>query len=212
MVSLTDRGLYCEAGDFYIDPWEPVDRAVVTHAHGDHLCAGSRVYVTAAAGVALVRARLGEDVLLEPVPYGEPIARDGVRVSLHPAGHILGSAQIRIEHGGEVWVVSGDYKLEPDATCAPFEPLPCHTFVTECTFGLPVFRWRAEAEVFAEINAWWRANREAGKASVLFAYALGKAQRVLAGVDASLGPIHTHGAVERYAAIYRESGVALPAT
>ena len=122
----------------------------------------------------------------------------GVRVSLHPAGHILGSAQVRIEHGGEVWVVSGDYKLAPDPTCAPFEPVRCHTFVTESTFGLPIFRWPPKAEVLAEINAWWRANQQAGKASVLFAYPLGKAQRVLAGVDASIGPIHAHGAVERF--------------
>jgi putative mRNA 3-end processing factor len=212
MVSLTDRGLYCEAGDFYIDPWDAVDRAVITHAHADHLCAGSHVYVTAAAGVPLVRARLGDDASIEPATYGETIVRDGVRVSLHPAGHILGSAQVRIERSGEVWVVSGDYKLEPDPTCALFETLRCDTFVTECTFGLPVFRWRPQAEVFDEINAWWRANRDAGKASVLFAYALGKAQRVLAGIDAAIGPIHTHGAVERYTAIYRNAGVALPAT
>jgi putative mRNA 3-end processing factor len=159
-----------------------------------------------------VRERLGPDAAIEPVGYGETIVRHGVRVSLHPAGHILGSAQVRIEREGEVWVISGDYKLEPDPTCAPFEPIRCHTFVTECTFGLPVFRWRPQAEVFAAINGWWRANREAGKTSVLFAYPLGKAQRVLAGVDASIGPIHAHGAVERCSAIYREAGVNLPAS
>jgi len=212
VVSLTDRGLYCAAGDFYIDPWEAVDRAVITHPHADHLRPGSRVYVTSAAAAPLVRARVGDDAAIEAMEYGQPITRDGVRVSLGPAGHILGSAHVRIARAGEVWVVSGDYKLEPDPTCAPFEPLPCHTFVTECTFGLPVFRWRPQAEVLAEINAWWRANQEAGKASLLFAYPLGKAQRVLAGVDASIGPIHTHGSVERYTAIYRQAGVALHAT
>src|SRR6516164_7275182 len=160
ILTLTDQGLYCSAGDFHIDPWQPVQRAVITHAHADHLCPGSSTYVTAREGAALVRARVGDEAIVEAVPYGETIARDGVRISLHPAGHILGSAQVRIERGGEVWVVSGDYKLEPDQTCAPFESLRCHTFVTECTFGLPVFRWLPEAEVFAEINSWWRGNRE----------------------------------------------------
>jgi len=212
MVSLTERGLYCTAGDFYIDPWEPVERAVITHAHSDHLHAGSRLYITSAAGAPVVRTRIGAEASIESVSFGEPFTRDGVRVSLHPAGHILGSGQVRIERGGEVWVVSGDYKLDPDATCAPFESVRCHTFVTECTFGLPVFRWRPQAEVFTQINAWWRANREAGKASVLFSYPLGKAQRILAGVDASMGPIHAHGSVERYTAIYREAGVPMAAT
>jgi putative mRNA 3-end processing factor len=212
LLSLTDRGLYCGAGDFYIDPWEPVERAVITHAHSDHLRPGSRVYVTARTGAAIVRARLGGEGSVEPVEYGESVARDGVRVTLHPAGHILGSAQVRIEHAGEVWVVSGDYKLDPDPTCASFTSLLCHVFVTECTFGLPVYRWRPQAETIGEIEAWWGANQAAGKASVLFAYALGKAQRVLAGLDASIGPIYTHGAVERYCRIYRESGVELPPT
>jgi putative mRNA 3-end processing factor len=138
------------------------------------------------------------------------LTRDGVDVSLHPSGHILGSAQVRIESAGEVWVISGDYKLEPDSTCVAFEPLRCHTFLTESTFGLPVFRWRPQAEVLAEMNAWWRANQQAGKASVLFAYPLGKAQRVLAGIDATIGPIYSHGSVERFTSIYRESGMTLP--
>lgn len=212
MVSLTDRGLYCAAGDFYIDPWEPVDRAVITHAHADHLHAGSRVYVTAAPGAPLVRARLGDEAAIESVPYGEAFTRDGVRVSLHPAGHILGSAQVRIERNGEVWVVSGDYKLDADPTCAPFESLRCHTFITECTFGLPVFRWRPQSEAFAQIDAWWRGNREAGRSSVLFAYPLGKAQRVLSMLDPSIGPICAHGAVEKYSAIYRAQGIAIPSS
>jgi putative mRNA 3-end processing factor len=135
-----------------------------------------------------------------------------VQVSLHPAGHILGSAQVRIEHRGEVWVISGDYKLGADATCAPFEPVRCHTFVTESTFGLPIYRWRPQADLFDEINRWWRSNQLASKASMLFAYALGKAQRLLAGVDPTIGPIFTHGAVERLNHDYRASGVALPTT
>jgi putative mRNA 3-end processing factor len=191
-----------------------VDRAVITHAH--HAFPGSRAYLAARPGEALLRARVGADASIQPLDYAESVHLNGVRVSLHPAGHILGSAQVRIESGGEVWVVSGDYKLEPDPTCAAFEPVACDTFVTESTFGLPIYRWPPEAAVFAEIRAWWAANREAGKASVLFAYSLGKAQRVLAGLGACLdpadGPIYTHGAVEKFCRLYREAGVALAPT
>jgi len=209
VLRITENGLYCPSGDFHIDPWGPVDRAVITHAHSDHAQPGSKRYLTAQPGQQLLRARLGEDAAIEPVPYGEPVWLEGVRVSLHPAGHVLGSAQVRVEHRGEVWVVSGDYKVEPDATCAAFEPLRCHTFVTESTFGLPIYRWRPQAEIFAQIDAWWKSNQEKGKASLLFAYALGKAQRLLSGIDASIGPIFTHGAVQKLADIYRREGIAL---
>jgi putative mRNA 3-end processing factor len=212
LLRLTDRGLYCEAGDFFVDPWSAVDRAVVTHAHGDHVAWGCRAYLTSALGEGILRLRLHEGAHVRSVAYGASVDVGGVRVSLHPAGHILGSSQVRIEHAGEVWVVSGDYKTDPDPTCTPFEPLRCHTFVTESTFGLPIYRWPAQADVFADVNAWWRSNQEAGRASLLFGYALGKAQRLLAGLDPSLGPILTHGAVEKLNAAYREAGVALPAT
>jgi putative mRNA 3-end processing factor len=208
----TDHGLYCEAGGFHVDPWLPVDRALITHAHGDHARWGSRSYLAARAGERVLRTRLGPDANISTVEYGEPIAINGVRVSFHPAGHILGSAQIRVEHRGEVWVASGDYKTEPDPTCTPFEPVRCHTFITESTFGLPIYRWTPQAEAFHEIRTWWRANREAGRASIIFAYALGKAQRVLAGLVDADGPIYTHGAVERLNQDYRASGIALPPT
>ena len=210
MLQATEAGIYCSAGGFHIDPWTPVDRAVITHAHSDHAHPGSARYLTTRAGERLLRARLGDDAAIEAIDYGEPITLGAVRVSLHPAGHVLGSAQVRLEHRGEVWVVSGDYKADPDPTCEPFEPIRCHTFVTESTFGLPIFRWRPQIEVFGEINAWWKLNREKGRASLLFAYPLGKAQRVLAGVDASQGPIYTHGTVERVTSIYRQQGIALP--
>ncbi|MFO0957000.1 MAG: ligase-associated DNA damage response exonuclease [Isosphaeraceae bacterium] len=155
---------------------------------------------------------MGQQAVIDAVPYGSAVDLNGVRVSLHPAGHILGSSQVRVEHRGRVMVVSGDYKEEPDATCAAFEPVRCHTFLTESTFGLPIYRWPSQAAVFDEINAWWRSNREAGKASLLFGYALGKAQRLLAGLDPSIGPIYTHGAVEPLNRAYRESGIALPDT
>ena len=212
LLERNPNGLFCAAGDFYVDPWNPVDRAVITHAHSDHLAAGSRIYMCARPCQALLRARLGAETVVDSVEYGETIERNGVRISFHPAGHIFGSAQVRIEYRGETCVVSGDYKLAPDPTCTPFETVRCHTFVTESTFGLPIFRWPEPGEVLSEINDWWRGNQEAGKASVLFAYPLGKAQRVLAGIDFAIGPIYTHGAVEQFNRIYRESGMALPAT
>ena len=211
LVVARPEGLYCPPGDFYIDPWRPVSHALITHAHGDHLHAGHAHYLTAEPGRHVVRARLG-DVALDTLPYGERLVHRGVTVSFHPAGHVLGSAQVRLAHGGRTWVVSGDYKTGPDATCPPFEPVPCDTFITESTFGLPVFRWAPQAQLFDEINAWWRANASAGRASVLYAYAFGKAQRVLAGVDTSIGPIVTHGAITTLNDAYRSSGVPLPPT
>jgi putative mRNA 3-end processing factor len=210
LLDARPEGLYCAAGDFYVDPWAPVGRAVVTHAHADHACPGSREYLTAADGGALLRERVGSDPTIQTAAYGERLSIGDTVVSLHPAGHILGSAQVRIESRGEVWVISGDYKLAPDRTCAPFEPVRCHTFVTESTFGLPVFRWAPEADAMAEIHEWWGANREASKVSVLYAYPLGKAQRVLAALDTTAGRYWAHDSVERYSRIYREQGVALP--
>jgi putative mRNA 3-end processing factor len=212
MLHLTERGLYCAAGDFYVDPWEPVDRAVITHAHADHAHRGSGHYLTARAGETVLRLRMGPEASIQTVAYGESIALNRVHVSLHPAGHIQGSAQVRIECDGEVWVVSGDYKLAADPTCTLFEPIRCHTFVTESTFGLPIYRWPDPVEVLGEIRSWWRANQEAGKTSVIFAYALGKAQRVLAGLEVDGVPVFTHGAVEKVNEAYRAAGVALPAT
>jgi putative mRNA 3-end processing factor len=212
LLTLTDRGLYCKAGDFYVDPWEPVDRAIITHAHGDHATWGSRAYLTSSPGVGVLRARLEPGARIRGIPYRDRLTLNGVTVSLHPAGHVLGSSQVRIEHRGEVWVVSGDYKTVPDPTCTPFEPVRCHTFVTESTFGLPIYRWPSHTEVLGYINDWWRANAAAGKTSLLFGYTLGKAQRLVAGLDPSIGPILTHGAVERITAAYREAGVRLPST
>lgn len=200
-------------GDFYVDPWAPVPRAVVTHAHGDHLTWGCDAYLVSETGGGVSRERLGAWARgLETIAYGVRRTINGVQVSLHPAGHILGSAQVRIEYAGEVWVVSGDYKTDPDPTCTPWEPVRCHTFITESTFGLPIYRWPAPHVIAAEINAWWAANAAAGRTSVLCGYALGKAQRLLALLDPSIGPIITHGAVERMTALYREAGVALPPT
>jgi putative mRNA 3-end processing factor len=205
------EGLYCEAGDFYIDPWRPVGKAVITHAHADHARTGSSRYIASSAGEGVLRSRLGS-IDLHALPYGERLRVNDVDISLHPAGHVLGSAQVRIEYKGEVWVVSGDYKIEPDVTCAAFEPVKCHTFITESTFGLPVYSWVPAAELFTDINQWWASNAASNRASVLFCYSFGKAQRLLAGVDSSIGPIVTHGAVEPLNRAYRDAGVALPET
>lgn len=211
LVELTERGLYCRAGDFYIDPWQPVDRAVVTHAHSDHAIGECAHYLTAAPGRDLLAMRVGDGAAIQPLAYGEAIVHHGVGVSLHPAGHILGSAQVRLEHHGEVWVVSGDYKLSLDPTCAAFEAVRCHCFISESTFGLPIFRWAPPAATMHDVAAWWRANQQSGRTSLLLCYALGKAQRLLAGLDPEIGPIYVHGAVERCNAVYRAGGVRLPA-
>jgi putative mRNA 3-end processing factor len=219
LVVARPEGLYCPAGDFYIDPWRPVDRAVITHAHADHARRGHARYLAASPSEGVLRARLGA-IELQTLDYGEAVDHFGVRVSLHPAGHVLGSAQVRLEHAGRVWVASGDYYVagaehdvsEDNPSCAPFEPVRCDCFITESTFGLPIYRWRPQREVFGAIDDWWRTNAEAGRASLLLAYSFGKAQRVLAGVDAGIGPILVHGAVEPLNQAYRAAGVALPAT
>jgi putative mRNA 3-end processing factor len=211
MVVVRKEGLYCVPGGFYIDPWRPVERAVITHAHGDHARYGHGRYLTAAAGVHVLRSRLG-DISVDGLAYGDTVVHNGVTVSLHPAGHVLGSAQVRMEYQGEVWVASGDYKIEPDKTCAPFEPVRCHTFITESTFGLPIYRWEPEQAIFDDMNRWWRKNAAEGRCSVVFGYSFGKAQRILSGLDPSIGPIVCHGAVEPLNRVYREGGIMLPPT
>jgi putative mRNA 3-end processing factor len=211
MVVVRKEGLYCVPGGFYIDPWRPVERAVITHAHGDHARYGHGNYLTAASGVHVLRSRLG-DIKVDGLEYGATVVHNGVTISLHPAGHVLGSSQVRMEYQGEVWVASGDYKIEPDKTCAPFEPVRCDTFITESTFGLPIYRWEPEQAIFDDINRWWKKNADEGRTSVIFGYSFGKAQRILSGLDPSIGPIVCHGAVEPLNRVYREGGVMLPPT
>ena len=215
LIVLRPQGLYCPSGDFYIDPWRPVDRAVVTHAHADHARRGHASYLCAERGVQVLRARLG-DIAVQGLPYGQALRIGEANVSLHPAGHVLGSAQVRVAHAGRVWVASGDYFCSGAGDANPsveaFEPVRCDCFITESTFGLPIYRWRPPGEVCAEIDRWWAGNAAEGRASLLLAYSFGKAQRLLAGVDASIGPIVVHGAVESVNQAYRASGVALPPT
>ncbi len=212
LLQETPAGLYCSAGDFYIDPWKKVARAVITHAHSDHARPGSERYLTTTDGRHVLQSRMGPAAVIDAIDYGTEILINGVRVSLFPAGHVLGSAQVRVEYRGEVWVVSGDYKMTADATCRTFEPVVCHTFITECTFGLPICRWPAQDEVFAEVNRWWRRCRDEQRTAVIMAYSLGKAQRILAGVDRSIGRIFCHSAVEQVNRDYRQSGIPLPET
>lgn len=211
VIEFTDRGIYCPAGDFYIDPWRSVDRAVITHAHSDHARSGHRAYLSTPITAAVMRHRLGA-ITADTVEYGEPRTIGRASVSLHPAGHVPGSAQIRIEVNGEVAVISGDYKRENDCLSTPFEPLQCHSFVSECTFGLPAFRWPDPTETFAEIALWQAQNASDGKLTILTAYGLGKAQRLIHGLAPLCGPIYTHSAVENTNAILRHCGVSVPPT
>lgn len=210
VLTFTDSGIYCPAGDFHIDPWRPVPRALITHGHSDHARWGMGSYLATDQALPVIRKRLG-DITAEGIPYGERRQIGAATVSFHPAGHVPGSAQIRVEVAGEVWVVSGDYKTEPDGLAEPFEPVPCHAFISECTFGLPVFRWQPQPLIMDQIARWWATNAAEGKTSILGAYSFGKAQRLMAGLPA-LGPILTHGAVEEMTSILRAQGYPLPDT
>ena len=202
LLSFTDKGIYCDAADVYLDPWRAVDKAIISHGHSDHSRAGHRRYITHHRNIPIIRHRLG-NISVNGKEWGENFHINGVKFSLHPAGHIIGSSQIRVEHKGEVWVFSGDYKIEQDGLATAFEPVKCHTFITECTFGLPAFKWIPQNEVFDEINNWWADNKSEGLTSVLFGYSLGKAQRLLKHLDTSIGRIYTHGAIENLNEVIR---------
>ena len=207
LVIVRPEGMYCPPGDFYIDPWRPVAHAVITHGHGDHARVGMGEYHTTREGLPILQWRLGEQAY-HAHAYGEAFRLGDTAVSLHPAGHVLGSAQVRIEHGGEVWVVSGDYKRQPDPTCVPFEVVACDTFVTEATFGLPIYRWPDTAEVAREIAAWREECAREGDAAILYCYGLGKSQRLLAELDACMqGPVYVHGAIATGVEVYRAAGI-----
>jgi putative mRNA 3-end processing factor len=208
MLTETPAGLLCAAGGFHIDPWGPVERAVITHAHGDHARPGSSAYLCADPCVPLLQRRFGSDARIQGLPYGQTMTLGGVTIAFHPAGHILGSAQIRIEGPEGVWVVAGDYKRAADPTCAPFTPVPCDTFVTESTFGLPIYRWDPAAVVINEILGWWDTNREERRTSVLFCYTIGKVQRILAELTSVTDrPVFVHGMMLQMIDAYREAGV-----
>lgn len=211
LLDFTEKGIYCAQAGVYIDPWKPVGKALITHGHADHSRWGHKHYLCTRQAAPVIQHRLGK-IDVTPVDFGETLTIQGVRISFHPAGHIIGSAQVRLEYKGEVWVVSGDYKLEDDGLTEPFEPVRCNTFITESTFGLPVYNWKPQQEVFKEINQWWRANKEEGKTTILTGYALGKAQRIIQNLDETIGTIYTHGAIENVNEVIRGQGIALKST
>ncbi|NQV10966.1 MAG: ligase-associated DNA damage response exonuclease [Cyanobacteria bacterium] len=212
LIQLTPQGLYCPAADAWIDPWRPVPRALITHAHADHARPGSGAYWAVASGEGVLRQRLGQAIALTAVDYGQELKLGDATLSFHSAGHVLGSAQIRLSAGAETWLISGDYKRDADPSCAPFEPVHADVLITEATFGLPIYRWQPGREVASEILSWWKAAPE--RPSLLFAYAFGKAQRLLAEL-AALGveeEVLLHGAVQTLMAPYRSQGIVLPPT
>lgn len=213
LLEFTDRGIYCGQAGVYLDPWKPVGRAVITHGHSDHARAGSERYLCTPVTAPIIKHRLRlSDGMVETAEYGEVVTINGVAFSFHPAGHIPGSAQVRVEYKGEVWVFTGDYKRALDGLSEPFEQLRCDTLITESTFGLPIYRWVPQAETFADVNAWWRQNQVEGKVSVIAGYTLGKAQRILRNIDPSVGKIFVHGAVDVMNQVLRDTGIDLPAT
>jgi putative mRNA 3-end processing factor len=211
VIELTEKGLYCPMGEFYIDPWQPVDAAVITHGHSDHARAGSKKYFSSQSGAPILRHRLGEAVSLEAKAYRAPFHLGSAKLSFHPAGHVLGSAQVRVEAEGQVWVASGDYKRARDASCEPFEVVPCDTFISEATFGLPVYAWPEARSIARDIFEWWE-GYGAGP-SLLFAYAFGKTQRILAELAKfTKRTVYLHGACNELTKIYRESGIEMVPT
>ena len=211
VLEFRPEGIYCSQGDFYIDPWRPVDKALITHGHADHARFGSKKYLCTDIAAPVIRHRLG-NVAIETIPYEKELSLNGVNVSFYPAGHVPGSAQILIEIKGERWVVSGDYKVVDDGLSTPFKPIKCHSFISECTFGLPAFNWLPQEQVFKEINSWWHQCISDGLTPILAAYGLGKAQRLIAGLDTNIGPILTHGAIEKTNQIMRDQKIPIPET
>ncbi len=211
LITFTENGIYCPQADVYIDPWRPVPKALITHAHADHSRYGMGKYLAHHHSIPVMQHRLGE-IVAEGTGYGEKVQINGVDISFHPAGHIPGSSQIRLAYKGEVWVISGDYKLADDGFCAPFETVKCNHFVTESTFGLPVYKWKSQVETMQEINAWWADNKTNGLTTVILGYALGKAQRILANLDTSIGEIFLHGAIYNSNLALEKAGYVFPET
>jgi len=211
VIEFTSKGLYCKQGNFYIDPWKPVDKAIITHAHSDHARFGSKSYLSHIDSLPLLKLRLGFANHFETLDWNESVYINGVKVSLHPAGHIIGSAQVRVEYKDEVWVISGDYKVEDDGISTAFEPVPCDHFVTESTFGLPIYKWKPQPVIFSEMKDWIAKNNAEGKSSVFIAYSLGKAQRILQPLAETGLPIFVHGAVYNIHQTLVDAGWNLPA-
>jgi putative mRNA 3-end processing factor len=212
ILEKTSRGLYCEQADVYIDPDRKVTRALITHAHSDHSRPGHKYYLCTPQTGLLLHHHYGEKINLQTSPYGEAVHINGVKFSFHPAGHVFGSAQIRVEYQGEVWVVSGDYKLDDDGVSVPFEPVKCNVFITESTFGLPQFHWKPQENIFSDIHNWWKKNQQEERLSILMAYPLGKTQHLLRHLDGRIGPVFSDQPAEKINHIIRREGIQLLAS
>lgn len=209
LIEFLEKGMYCRAGDFYIDPWKPVDKAVITHGHSDHARWGSRLYLCHTHTKPILQARLGPGQY-QSTEWNVSTYINGVRVSFHPAGHVIGSSQVRVEYEGEIWVVSGDYKLENDGLSGEFEPIKCNTFITESTFGLPIYRWKKQEDIYTSMKDWILENKKNGRSSIFFAYSLGKAQRILLPISEVTDTILAHGAVYNMYSALVNAGIRLP--
>lgn len=213
LLQLTPEGIYCQVADVYLDPIQKVSKAIISHGHGDHIKAGCKNYLCTTSALPVIQYRLANpNANFQGVPYGQSIYINGVNFSFHPAGHIIGSAQIRVEYQGEVWVYTGDFKIENDGLSEEFTPVPCHHLIMESTFGLPLFRWKNQESIYAEINEWWAENKKNGITSVISAYALGKAQRLIHGLDTSIGLVVCHASIQQTHQIIRNQGIILPHT
>ena len=210
LVKFTKKGIYCIPGKFYLDPWYPVEYAIISHGHADHARWGNKHYLCHNQSKAILQHRIGADISIESLPYNEYKVINGVKVSFHPAGHILGSAQIRIEYKGYIVVFSGDYKTQPDFITTPFEPVKCHEFITESTFGLPIYKWKSEEELQQELQDWIVQNQQNNRTSVFLGYSLGKAQRIMKLVEKE--EIYVHSAIHNLNKAIENSGITIPTT
>lgn len=209
-LKVLQQGLFCSSGDFFIDAWSPVPVCIVTHAHGDHAYAGHGLYIGTEETLKIVKQRISKDLPTQTLSYGQKIKLGNCWISLHPAGHILGSSQIRIETGNCITVISGDYKRAPDDTCLPFEVVECDIFVTESTFALPIYRWPSNEEVFQQVISWWRENSAQNHPSILFCYALGKAQRLMSLLALQNEKnVYLHGAIFSITRLYEQMGISM---
>jgi len=212
LLEFTNKGIYCSKANFYIDPSASVEFALVTHAHSDHARKGSQNYLAHKHTAAVLKLRLGKKSVIQEVEYGQEINLNGIKVTFYPSGHVIGSAQIKVDDGKEVWVVAGDYKLEPDGITSQFEHIKCTHFVTESTFAKPNFNWQPQTEIFTDMNNWWTRNSSKGVTSVITAYSLGKSQRLLKNIDHNIGKIVVHESISEINNVFKTLGFDLPKT
>lgn len=209
ILAFRPEGIFCIPGGFYIDPWRPVDLAVITHGHADHARWGMKKYLCHTFTAPILRSRISPDIAVETLNYNQPIYINGVKLSLHPAGHIIGSAQVRLEYKGKVIVISGDYKLQNDGLATPFESVRCHEFITESTFGLPIYHWQSVDQQNEMLRQWVLQNQQKGKTSVFIGYSLGKSQRIMKAME-GIAPIYVHYSITKLNQAYESVGIQLP--